>query len=126
MSSLTEEQLRREFRRIDKDNDGSITVEELKKFYLPMQEMLGCSPQGAEQEIIGVLKRLDTDHSRTISVEGKNEKLIEEKRKKIFFIVLFFAFRIQIVFQQINSFFLLLQKINPVSYTHLDVYKRQA
>ena len=79
MSSLTEEQLRREFRRIDKDNDGSITVEELKKFYLPMQEMLGVSPQVAEQEIIGLLKRLDTDHSGTISFEGKTKVYSKKK-----------------------------------------------
>ena len=71
MSSISEEQLRKEFRRMDKDNDGSVTVEELKKYYLPMQEMLGISPQMAEQEIQGLLKRLDTDNSGTISFEGK-------------------------------------------------------
>jgi Ca2+-binding EF-hand superfamily protein len=68
--SLSEEQLRKEFRRVDKDNDGSITIEELKKYYLPMQQMLGVSPQAAEQEIQGLLKRLDTDNSGTISFEG--------------------------------------------------------
>jgi Ca2+-binding EF-hand superfamily protein len=68
--SLTEEQLRKEFRRVDKDNDGSITVEELRKYYLPMQEMLGVQPQVAEQEIQGLLKRLDADNSGTISFEG--------------------------------------------------------
>jgi Ca2+-binding EF-hand superfamily protein len=70
MASLSEEQLKKEFRRIDKDNDGSITVEELKKYYLPMQEMLGVQPQVAEQEIMGLLKRLDVDNSGTISFEG--------------------------------------------------------
>ena len=57
MSSVNEEQLKKEFRRIDKDDDGSITVEELKKYYMPMQEMLGVAPQVAEQEIRGLLKR---------------------------------------------------------------------
>jgi len=70
MASLNEEQLRKEFRRIDKDNDGSITVEELRKYYLPMQEMIGANPQVAEEEIQGLLKRLDTDNSGTISFEG--------------------------------------------------------
>ena len=71
MSSLTDEQLKKEFARVDKDNDGSITIEELRKYYLPMQEMLGMSPQLAEQEIRGLLKRLDADDSGTISFEGK-------------------------------------------------------
>jgi len=70
MASLSEEQLRKEFRRVDKDNDGTITIEELKKYYLPMQEMLGVNPKVAEQEIQGLLKRLDTDNSGTISFEG--------------------------------------------------------
>lgn len=69
---MSEEQLRKEFRRVDKDNDGTITVEELRKYYLPMQEYLGIAPQMAEQEIQGLLKRLDTDNSGTISFEGKN------------------------------------------------------
>jgi Ca2+-binding EF-hand superfamily protein len=69
--ALSEEQLRKEFRRVDKDNDGSITIDELKKFYMPMQEMLGVKPEAAEQEIKGLLKRLDTDNSGTISFEGK-------------------------------------------------------
>jgi Ca2+-binding EF-hand superfamily protein len=69
--ALSEEQLRKEFRRVDKNNDGSITVEELKKFYLPMQEMLGVKPEVAEKEIQGLLKRLDTDNSGTISFEGR-------------------------------------------------------
>ncbi|CAF1310105.1 unnamed protein product [Adineta steineri] len=69
MAAFTEEQLRKEFRRVDKDNDGSITVEELKKYYLPMQEMLGVKAEVAEQEIKGLLKRLDVDNSGTISFE---------------------------------------------------------
>lgn len=68
---MSEEQLRKEFRRMDKDNDGSITAEELKKYYLPMQEMLGIDPKMAEQEMQGLLRRLDTDNSGTISFEGK-------------------------------------------------------
>ena len=71
MASLSEEQLRKEFRRVDKDNDGSITVEELKAYYLPMQEMLGVAPQVAQQEIQGLIKRLDTDNSGTISFDGR-------------------------------------------------------
>jgi Ca2+-binding EF-hand superfamily protein len=67
---MSDEQLTREFRRVDEDNDGSITIEELKKYYLPMQEMLGVAPQVAEQEIRGLLKRLDVDNSGTISFEG--------------------------------------------------------
>ena len=58
MSALSDEQLKKEFRRIDKDNDGSITVEELEKYYLPMQEMRG------------LLKRLDVDNSGVNSFEG--------------------------------------------------------
>ena len=84
MSSLNEEQLRREFRRIDKDDDGSITIDELKKYYLPMQEMLGISPQVAEQEIIGLLKRLDADHSGTISFEGKTRRCGEKSQTRRF------------------------------------------
>jgi Ca2+-binding EF-hand superfamily protein len=67
----TDEQLEKEFKRIDKNNDKSITITELKNYYLPMQEMLGIAPQLAEQEIQGLIKRLDTDHNGTISLEGK-------------------------------------------------------
>jgi len=66
----SDEQLEKEFRRIDKDHDNSITIDELRKYYLPMQEMLGVKPELAEQEIQGLLKRLDTDNSGTISFEG--------------------------------------------------------
>ncbi|CAF3320220.1 unnamed protein product [Rotaria socialis] len=69
MASLSDEQLRKEFRRIDKDNDGSITVNELRNYYKPMQEMIGVSPEMAEQEIQGLIKRLDIDNSGTISFE---------------------------------------------------------
>ena len=85
MSSVNEEQLRRDFRRIDKDDDGSVTIDELKKYYLPMQEMLGIAPQVAEQEIIGLLKRLDTDHSGTISFEG-NKKTKSMKTPNLRFV----------------------------------------
>ena len=71
MSSLSDEQLRKEFARVDKDNDGTITVEELRKYYAPMQEMLGVSQAMAEQEIRGLLKRLDVDNSGTIDFEGR-------------------------------------------------------
>jgi Ca2+-binding EF-hand superfamily protein len=71
MASSTDEQLRKEFKRMDKNNDNTITIEELKKYYLPMQEMLGISPQLAELEIQGLVKRLDNDQNGTISFEGK-------------------------------------------------------
>lgn len=90
MASVTEEQLRKEFARLDKDNDGSITVEELRKYYMPMQEMLGIHKDVAEQEIQGMLKRLDNDHSGTISFEG-------ETRGAFAFVDHVSFFRIQIV-----------------------------
>lgn len=71
----SDEQLEKEFKKIDKDNSGSITVDELRKYYLPMQEMLGVSPQLAEQEIVGLMRRLDTDHGGTITLEGKEKTL---------------------------------------------------
>ncbi|CAF2525271.1 unnamed protein product [Rotaria sp. Silwood2] len=69
MASLTEEQLRKEFRRMDKDGDGSITVDELRQYYKPIQEMIGTSPEIIEKEIQGLIKRLDVDDSGTISFE---------------------------------------------------------
>jgi Ca2+-binding EF-hand superfamily protein len=70
----SDEKLEKEFKRLDKDNDGSITIEELRKYYLPMQEMLGIAPQLAEQEMQGLIKRLDIDGNGKISFEGKNKK----------------------------------------------------
>lgn len=70
MSSVSEEQLKKEFKRLDKDGDGSITVAELRAYYAPMQEMLGIAPQLIEQEITGLMRRLDTDNSGTITFEG--------------------------------------------------------
>ena len=70
MATFTEEQLRKEFRRLDKDNDGSITTDELREYYKPMQEMLGLSSELVEQEIQGLIKCLDTDNDGTISFEG--------------------------------------------------------
>ena len=67
----SDEQLEKQFKQIDKDHDGSITMDELRKYYLPMQEMLGIAPQLAEQEIIGLMRRLDKDNGGTISLEGK-------------------------------------------------------
>ncbi|CAF2679677.1 unnamed protein product [Rotaria sp. Silwood2] len=69
MASLTEEQLRKEFRRMDKNGDGSITVDELRQYYKPIQEMIGTSPEIIEKEIQGLIKRLDVDDSGTISFE---------------------------------------------------------
>ncbi|CAF0861533.1 unnamed protein product [Adineta ricciae] len=57
------------FKSINKDNDGSITIEELRKYYLPMQEMLGIRSEVAEQEIQGLVKRLDSDNNGSISFE---------------------------------------------------------
>jgi len=73
MASPADEQLEKEFKRMDTNNDNAITIEELKKYYLPMQEMLGISPQLAELEIQGLVKRLDTDQNGTISFEGKEQ-----------------------------------------------------
>ena len=67
----SDEQLEKQFKQIDNDHDGSITMDELRKYYLPMQEMLGIAPQLAEQEIIGLMRRLDKDNGGTISLEGK-------------------------------------------------------
>lgn len=69
----SDEQLEKQFKQIDKDHDGLITIDELRKYYLPMQEMLGLSPQLAEQEIVGLMRRLDTDNGGTISLEGKQK-----------------------------------------------------
>lgn len=70
MSSMQEEELRREFNKIDKSGDGSITISELEAFYIPRVQLLGISENAARQEIIGLIRRLDTDHSGTISFEG--------------------------------------------------------
>ncbi|CAF0752282.1 unnamed protein product [Rotaria sp. Silwood1] len=56
---------------MDKNNDKSITVEELRHYYLPMQEMLGVPQQVAEQEIQGLMKRLDVDHDGRINFEAE-------------------------------------------------------
>lgn len=72
MSKFTDEQIEKEFRRIDKNDNKSITMQELRNYYIPMQEMLGVAPQVAEQEIQGFLKQLDTDNDKLISFEGKN------------------------------------------------------
>lgn len=77
----TDEQLEKQFKQIDKDHDGSITIEELRKYYLPMQEMLGIAPQLAEQEIVGLMRRLDTDHGGTISLEGRYKERFSSRIK---------------------------------------------
>ncbi|CAF3476253.1 unnamed protein product [Rotaria sp. Silwood1] len=69
MPTISDEQLEKEFKRMDKNNDKSITVEELRHYYLPMQEMLGVPQQVAEQEIQGLMKRLDVDHDGRINFE---------------------------------------------------------
>ncbi|CAF0825742.1 unnamed protein product [Adineta steineri] len=71
MTSLSDDQLEKEFDKIDKSKDKTITVEELRKYYVPMQKMLGMSPQLAEVEIDGLIKRLDTNHDGNITFEGK-------------------------------------------------------
>lgn len=68
--SLNEEQLRREFNKMDKNGDGTITIAELRSYYLPRVEMLGIPPAAAEQEIIGLIRRLDADDSGTIDFDG--------------------------------------------------------
>lgn len=67
----SDDQLKRDFNQVDKDNDGSITVDELREYYLPMRKMLGITPELAEQEIQGSLERLDIDENGKISFEGK-------------------------------------------------------
>ncbi|CAF0732291.1 unnamed protein product [Rotaria sordida] len=69
MANITDEQLEKEFKRIDKNNDKSITIQELRQYYVPMQEMLGISQEAAEQEIQGIIKRLDIDQDGRISFE---------------------------------------------------------
>ncbi|CAF4151319.1 unnamed protein product [Rotaria magnacalcarata] len=73
MANITEEQLQKEFRRLDKDDSKFITVDELRQYYLPMQEMLGISNALAEQEILGFMKRFDDDGNRKISFEGTKQ-----------------------------------------------------
>jgi len=68
----SDKELEKEFKRIDRNNDKSITFEELRKYYLPLQEMLGIAPQLAEQKIQGLIERLDTDNDGKISLEGKH------------------------------------------------------
>jgi Ca2+-binding EF-hand superfamily protein len=86
MSTLTDEQLRKEFKRLDKNNDDTISIEELRKYYLPMQEMLGIAPTVAEQEIQALLKRLDSNRDGTISFDGRKKFLF------IFFLDCLFSF----------------------------------
>ncbi len=54
-----------------------------------MQEMLGVNPEAAEQEIQGLLNRLDTDHSGTITFEGISSYSLN---KIIFFFIEFKLF----------------------------------
>lgn len=74
MANLTEEQVEKEFRRLDKDDSKFITFDELRAYYVPMQEMLGISKEIAEQEILGFMRRLDADFNGRISFEGKNNR----------------------------------------------------
>ena len=90
--SMTDEQLRKEFDRVDKDKSGSITIQELRNYYIPMQEMLGVAPEIVEQEIRGLIKRLDTDNSGTISFEGQWIQTILTTYENHFHIVLLFNF----------------------------------
>ncbi|UJR35980.1 hypothetical protein I4U23_028721 [Adineta vaga] len=78
MAALSEEQLRKEFEKLDKSKDGTITVDELRTYYLPMQDMLGISPQLAELEIQGLLKKLDNDHDEKITFD-EFKQLLQKK-----------------------------------------------
>ncbi|CAF0831433.1 unnamed protein product [Adineta ricciae] len=69
MAALSDEQLRIEFDKLDTNKDNAITIDELRKYYIPMQEMLGISKQLAESEIEGLIKRLDTDNDRKITFD---------------------------------------------------------
>ena len=109
---MSEAQLRKEFARVDKDNDGTITIEELRKYYTPMQEMLGISKQLAEQEIRGLIKRLDVDDSGTISFEGTAARLFPISIE----IQCAYLFRIQTIS---------VQKLDPASgVTFVDIWAK--
>jgi len=69
----SDEELEKQLKRLNKDNDKPITIVELRKYYLLTQEKLGIAPQLAEQEIQGLIKRLDIDANGKISFEGKNK-----------------------------------------------------
>jgi Ca2+-binding EF-hand superfamily protein len=75
MSAITEDKIQKEFRRLDKNDDKSITIEELRKYYLPIQEMFGVPPPVAEQEIQGLLQRLDSNNDGKISFDGRKNIL---------------------------------------------------
>ena len=92
MAAQSDEQLKKAFDRIDKSRDGIITVEELKNYYLPMQEMIGTNKEVALQELRGLLRRLDIDESGTITFDGKTDRV---SMRKMFS---FLSFRIQTIF----------------------------
>ena len=70
MATLSDGQLQIEFDKLDTNKDNAITIDELRKYYVPMQEMLGISKQLAESEIEGLIKRLDTDDNGKITFDG--------------------------------------------------------
>jgi Ca2+-binding EF-hand superfamily protein len=68
-----EELFEKEFRRIDKNDDKFITIDELRSYYLPLKQIFGTPRSLAEQEIQSLLKRIDTDGDGKISLEGRKE-----------------------------------------------------
>ena len=76
MTTHSDEQLRIEFDKLDKNKDNAITIDELRKYYVPMQEMLGISKQLAEEEIEGLIKRLDTDNDGKITFDGNKNRFL--------------------------------------------------
>ena len=106
MSSQSEEQLKKAFDRIDKSGDGKISVDELKNYYLPMQEILGVNKEVALQELRGLLRRLDVDESGTVTFEGKIDVFPPRRKCRV---VLFFVKNSKNSSREVNyrSFFLL-------------------
>ena len=75
MSTISEHQLQKEFQRLDKNDDKVITIEELRKYYLPIQEMHGVPLPVAEKEVQVLLQRLDSNNDGTISFDGRKNIL---------------------------------------------------
>ncbi|CAF2632059.1 unnamed protein product [Rotaria sp. Silwood2] len=69
MSHFTDEQIEKQFRQMDENNDKLITIAELRSYYIPLKERFGVSQKEAEQQIQRYLKQLDTDRNGNISFE---------------------------------------------------------
>ncbi|CAF1160894.1 unnamed protein product [Rotaria sordida] len=85
MSRLTDQQLEKEFKQMDKNNDKSVTIAELRSYYIPMKERFGVSSKAVEQDVQRYLKRVDTDRNGKISfqefkffMQRKNELILSD------------------------------------------------